>query len=125
MLMADSQRGGLKMRNENKWIRWGGIIVITTVLLLGAGIQELDRGYSEEAGSGFIPEGTIIVLSDDFMRNLQDAQQRNVIDYGKSREEQLLSHLALLGRYLVETNLMLVKQQNRIIELLEKQEKKK
>ncbi len=108
-----------------RWLKWGGIVVITVVLLLGAGIQELDRGYSEEVGSGYIPEDSIIVLSDDFMRHLQDAQQRNVIDYGKTREEQLLSHLALLGRYLVETNLMLVRQQNRIIELLEKQNSKK
>ncbi len=65
-----------------------------------------------------LPAGVYLELSEAFYRTLAAADD-GVKTLGTSSNEEYLRQIAVATRYMVETNLAILKQQERIIELLQ------
>ena len=63
-----------------------------------------------------------IELTEDFYRALRDEGTKT---YTTERQDEYLRQIAVSTRFMVETNLRIIEQQARMIELLEKQATKK
>lgn len=81
--------------------------------------------YAERPGKPsrhtYPPVGIFIELGDDFHREL-GAYDDNTRTLSTDMSETYLHQIAIATRYTVETNLKILQQQKRIIELLEKQQ---
>ena len=71
-----------------------------------------------------IPEGVFINLTKDFYRELEKPESTERV-YGANRADEYLRQIAVSTKYMVETNLRIIKQQEKMIELLEAVKKKR
>ncbi|MEW6386405.1 MAG: hypothetical protein AB1491_02675 [Thermodesulfobacteriota bacterium] len=90
------------------WLALGaaGFLLITLML-----IPSLSVSQTNPYGSPYI------ILNEDFV-NALNKLKGSAVTYG-DQQEPLLKEIALTNQYLVKTNLTLVKQNERIIQLLE------
>lgn len=68
---------------------------------------------------GYPPVGIHFQITDDFYRALKEEADENSRKLTTDASEDYLHQIAIATRYTVETNLILLKQQERIIQLLE------
>jgi hypothetical protein len=90
------------------------IIALMTVMLFFAG-----QGHAEEGGAGQVPEGVYIKLTKDFYEHLIQQRQGSDKVYSNDPAQGHLREIAISARFVVETNLQILKQQETIIRLLQ------
>jgi len=77
--------------------------------------------YAETPANPYIPKEINLWLDQEFTKMFQCQPQQNVITYSTNgNEKALLRQLVELTRLQLQTNLILIKQNEHIIELLEK-----
>ena len=74
-----------------------------------------------------IPEGLYIELTKDFYEALREDNYRGIKSYSNDPSTEYLKQISISARFMVETNLNILRQQERIIQLLHShlEEKKK
>jgi hypothetical protein len=73
--------------------------------------------------SGYPPVGIYVDLTEEFYRALRSEDDGGSTTLSTDMSREYLHQIAIATRYTVETNIELLKQQARIIELLEAQQK--
>jgi hypothetical protein len=86
-----------------------------TVLLL-SGVYAYGKDSRSRAG---LPEGVYIDLTREFYEALKSEGQRDVTTYTDDPSTEYLKQISISTRFMVETNLQILKQQERIIQLLD------
>ena len=76
-------------------------------------------GQAREDRSGQVPEGVYIKLTNDFYEQLSRQGQNNHKVYSNDPSEGALKEIAVSTRFMVETNLQILKQQEIVIQLLQ------
>jgi hypothetical protein len=69
--------------------------------------------------SGRIPKGVYIELNKEFYEALQDSGYGGTKTYSNDPSKDYLRQIAISTRFMVETNLEMLKQQEKMIQLLE------
>ncbi len=76
--------------------------------------------YAEDDGiKGRIPEGVYIELTKEFYEALQNNGYGGIKTYSNDPSRDYLKQIAISTRFMVETNLQILKQQEKMIQLLE------
>ena len=68
--------------------------------------------------------GNYVVLTGEFFEAMEKLSRANANTYG-DRQEPLLEQIAVASKFVVKTNLTLIKQNDRIIQLLEELNRKR
>jgi len=75
--------------------------------------------YGEKKGSKIpIPEGVYIELTKDFYEALRDEGSGGTRNYSNDPSLDYLKEISISSRFMVETNLQILRHQERIIQLL-------
>ncbi len=91
--------------------------------LLGAILGQTIIGYSQDSGQRYLPRGVHVDLTSDFYRALREESDPNTKTYSNDPSVAYLKEIAVSSRYTVETNLQILKNQERLIQLLESRRK--
>lgn len=75
--------------------------------------------YAHDDKADHVPDGVYIKLTKDYYEHLRNSGQSAVKTYHNDPSEGYLKELAVSARFVVETNLQILKQQERIIQLLQ------
>ena len=76
--------------------------------------------YAQDSGSKFnVPEGVYIDLTRDFYKALRDEGQGGEKLYDNDPSTEYLREISISSRFMVETNLQILKQQERILQMLQ------
>jgi len=95
----------------------GVIVIIMTFMSI---ILHLPGpGYAHDDRADHVPEGVYLKLTKDYYEHLRNSGQSAVKTYHNDPAEGYLKELAVSARFVVETNLQILKQQERIIQLLQ------
>lgn len=110
------QRGGEAMKRSIGRLSWLWCIVVAGLMVSIAG-----NGFAGplKAGRGDPAEGVYIDLTADFYRALQQGGYGNEKLYGNDTADEYLRQIAVSAKYMVETNLQLLRQQEKMIQLLQ------
>ncbi len=99
--------------------RWRPFILGTAfAMVLSAPVVLHHRTAGADSGSKDQRHKITIELTEDFYRALRNEEAKT---YTTERQDEYLRQIAVSTRFMVETNLRIIEQQARIIELLEKQ----
>jgi hypothetical protein len=93
---------------------WAGLLLIW---VLPSAAQESKTRHG-------IPEGVFVNITKDFYRELEKPEAGERV-YGTNRSDEYLRQISVSTKYMVETNLRIINQQEKIIELLEAIKKKR
>ena len=75
--------------------------------------------YSQDTGhKNYLPEGIYIELTKDFYEALRGEGSKGTKVYTNDPSNEYLKQIAISTRFMVETNLQILKQQETIIQLL-------
>ena len=85
--------------------------VLAALILLGYPTARADSGSNERR------QKITIELTEEFYRALRNEGSRT---YSTERQDEYLRQIAVSTKFMVETNLRIIEQQARMIELLEK-----
>ena len=75
--------------------------------------------YAHDDKNNRVPEGVYIKLTEDYYEQLRNSGQSTVKTYHNDPSEGYLKELSVSARFVVETNLQILRQQERIIQLLQ------
>ena len=75
--------------------------------------------------SDLLDRGIFIKLTEDFYHALREESDRRTTTYSTDRSDEYLRQIAVSAKFMVETNLHILKQQDTIIRLLESLNKKR
>ena len=106
---------------KNRTTRFIFISFILAGLIL---LWVIPNGAQESGGRHGIPEGVFINLTKDFYRELEKPEAGERF-YGTRQADEYLRQIAVSAKFQVETNLRIIQQQEKIIELLEAIKKKR
>ncbi len=80
----------------------------------------MSTGYAGEGNGRYnLPTGVYLELTEEFYQALQDNQTGNTKRYHNNSSDEYLRQIAISSRYIVETNLKLLQQQEKMLHLLE------
>jgi hypothetical protein len=88
------------------------------LLLLMISSSSLTLGQEQGPPPGRIPQGIYIELTNDFYRALQEEGGGDTKFYSSDHSAMYLKQIAISSKFLVETNLQILKQQEEITRLL-------
>ncbi len=92
--------------------------------LLGIILGQAFTGFSQDAGSRYpVPEGVYVDLTRDFYKALREEGSGNSRNYSNDMSLTYLKEISISTRFMVETNLQVLKNQERIMQLLESRRK--
>jgi hypothetical protein len=95
------------------------MMAILGALLLGVLLDEF-KGSLQASNTAYpLPEGVSIKLTKEFYDALKAEAEAGVKVYSNDPSQQYLRQIAVSSRYMVESNLQILKNQERIIKLLE------
>jgi hypothetical protein len=102
--------------------RWGkyGFLVLAGCLL-GLILGQAVTSLSQDFGSRPVPRGTYIELNSDFYRAIRE--EGNTKNYSTEMGQDYLKEIAISTRYMAETSLQILKNQERLISMLESRKK--
>jgi hypothetical protein len=108
--------------NIRPWKLLGTALLLTLPLA----VQAADERPPQAPGQrhAYPPVGIYLDLTEEFNRAMQYGAGGNTRTLSTSMSEDYLHQIAIATRYTVETNLQILKQQERIIQLLEAQQAK-
>lgn len=87
---------------------------LPALILLGPAI-----GYAQDKNSGIhVPEGVYIKLTKEFYEALKDEGSKGAEVYTNDPSTEYLKQISISARFMVETNLLILRQQERLIQLL-------
>ena len=92
-------------------------LVLAGLVLVWAVPNDAQQSSSGGSRHG-IPEGVFINLNKDFYRELEKPESGERV-YSTNRADEYLRQIAVSTKYMVETNLRIINQQEKMIELLE------
>jgi len=96
------------------------LIVSGTLLILA------QVGFAQDRGERYpVPDGVFIKLTEDFYRALREQGEQQSTTTRTDASSAYLHQIAVSSRFMVETNLQILKQQETIIRLLQSIDKKK
>lgn len=95
-------------------------IAVVALIIAAAGTLAYAK-RPEKSPHPYPHAGIFIQLSEDFNRDME-ANDHNTRTLSTNKSETYLHQIAVATRYTVETNLKILQQQARIIELLESQQ---
>jgi len=94
-------------------------MVILGALSLGVFLGELKGPLLAVSPPYQLPEGVYLKLTKEFYEALKAEGEEGVKVYSNDPSKDYLRQIAVASRYMVETNLQILKNQERIIKLLE------
>ncbi|MBI5063658.1 MAG: hypothetical protein HZB87_09425 [Desulfatitalea sp.] len=108
------------MKNT-RWMLTGTVLFLL-LLVAGMAVQAADDRPSQAPGQrhSYPPVGLYLDLTEEFNRAMQSDGAGGNRTLSTNLSEDYLHQIAVATRYTVETNLQILKQQERIIQLLEK-----
>lgn len=106
-------RRGMKMKSfkGTRTVFWAVLLLI----LLGVGAINL---LAADDSKRKVPEGVYIELTRDYYEALKNMGQGSTKVYSNDPSSEYLKEISISSKFMVETNLEILKQQERIIELL-------
>ena len=99
------------LKNRKRFFIAGFIL---SVLLLGQAMLRAQEGANRP-----IPKGLYIELNKDFYEALKEEDTGRTKVYSNNPSEEYLRQIAISSRFIVETNLQIIRQQENMIELLQ------
>lgn len=106
------------MKNQWHSLLWaGGLLFLFTIPVAIATAD--DQQSVTTKSRPHPPVGIYLDLSEDFYQALKESNQGGTRTLSTGMSEDYLHQIAIATRYTVETNLQILKQQERIIQLLE------
>lgn len=94
-------------------------LVLSVLLLLGILLCNPPAGYAEDQKQADSPlPRTHIELTESFYRALQNESSSGDRTYGTGNADDYLRQIAISTKFMVETNIQIIKQQEKMIELL-------
>ena len=117
------------MSNRRKTLRLmvviGAVLLVAGLILvskpLPAAAQAAAPGTGAGAGAGRAP---YVILTGEFWEAMEKLSRSQANTYG-DRQEPLLEKIAVASEFVVKTNLTLIRQNDRIIHLLEELNRKR
>ena len=95
-------------------------IIFSAGLILGILLLGAVTGYGQETDSKIhVPEGVYIELTKELYQALRNEGDRGTKVYSNNPSTEYLKQISISTRLTVETNLQILKQQERIIQLLQ------
>jgi hypothetical protein len=94
-------------------IFFGAVFFLGVIICTPAITHSRDR-YSEKR----LPEGVYLKLTKDFYEALKSTGTEGIKTYSNNPSSEYLKEIAVSARFLVETNLQLLKQQEEMIQLM-------
>jgi hypothetical protein len=92
--------------------------------LLGLILGQAVIGYGQDGRSKYrLPEGVYVDLTGDFYQALREEGSNTTRTYSNDPSVNYLREISVSTRFMVETNLQILKNQERLIELLEPRKK--
>lgn len=91
-------------------------IALAGIPLLGSTLSSAEE---KTIPHPFAHSGIFLKLTEDFYRALQEESREGTRTYGTDRSDEYLREIAVSAKFMVETNLHILKQQETIIRLLE------
>lgn len=101
-------------KKQRFWLKTGLIVFLVTLFLLAASALGEQRPADPR-----MPVGIYIELTEDFYRALSE-NNTSTKNYSNRVADEYLRQIAVSSKFMVESNLQILKQQERIIHLLEK-----
>jgi len=99
-------------------------VMITVVV--GAHLIGAVCGFAQDKGRGYpVRDGVYVNLTEDFYRALREEGDRQSTTYSTDKSDECLRQIAVSTKFVVETNLQIIKQQEQMIRLLESIDKKR
>jgi hypothetical protein len=99
-------------------------ILFVAGCLLGITLGQVFTGFSQDSGSRHpLPQGVYVDLTSDFYRALREEGSGNSKTYSNDMSLTYLKEISISTRFMVETNLQVLKNQERIIQMLESRRK--
>jgi hypothetical protein len=99
-------------------------LVFLAGCLLGLILGQTLVGYGQDTRSRYsLPEGVYIDLTKDFYQALKDEGSSGTKTYSNDPSLIYLREISVAARFMVETNLQILKGQERIIQLLDTKKK--
>lgn len=97
------------------------VVLFTYTPVFGDDVSQRAPSQKHPHGDhpGYPPVEVYLHLSDDFHRAMQAGSQQSTKTLSTHMSEDYLNQISVASRYTVETNLEILKQQERIIQLLE------
>jgi hypothetical protein len=96
------------------------IIQISIIALLGMSLLFGSTTIAEEGKGHYnLPPGVYLELTEDFYQALKHDTPDNVKRYHNKSSDDYLRQIAVSSRFMVETNIQILKQQERILQMLE------
>jgi len=100
----------------------GAVFLVAAVILAAVPLSTLAQ--TNPASSGGRGGGAYVVLTGEFFEAMEKLSRANATTYG-DRQEPLLEKIAVASQFAVKTNLTIIKQNDRIIQLLEELNRKR
>ena len=99
---------------------WKIGIVLTGVMVIVPILWQMGPSFVEATGTRKpVPEGVYIDLTKDFYQALRDENATGSKVYSNDPSEAYLNQISISTKFMVETNLQIIKQQDQMIRLLE------
>ena len=96
------------------------ICIIIALFIALPGIAQAADSYKKPYSRHHVPPGVFVELTDNFYKALKNDQSLHNRVYTNRVTDEYLRQIAVSTRFMVETNLKIIEQQEKIIELLEK-----
>lgn len=104
----------------------GAVFLATGLILAAMSLAAAAQSQSNPApGTPGIGRDPYMILTDEFWRSMERLSKAEDHTYGDNRQEPLLEKIAVASQFMVKTNLTIIKQNDRIIQLLEELNRKR
>lgn len=88
--------------------------------LLGVTLGQVFTGFTQDSGQRCpVPDGIYVDLTKDFHKALREEGRANSRTYSNDMSLTYLKEISISTRFMVETNLEILKNQERIMQMLE------
>jgi hypothetical protein len=96
------------------------LIQVLFIVILGIGLFFAEVGFAQDkAGRNGFQDGLYIELTESFYRALRGEAERDSVTYTTEMRNEHLRQIAVSARFMVETNLQIIRQQEQMIRLLD------
>jgi len=102
----------------------GGVVFLVAAVILAAVPLSTPAQTTHPGSSGGRGGGAYVVLTGEFFEAMEKLSRADAATYG-DRQEPLLEKIAVASQFAVKTNLTIIKQNDRIIQLLEELNRKR
>ncbi|MHB8068251.1 MAG: hypothetical protein ACYDIC_10170 [Desulfobaccales bacterium] len=107
----------------------GAIFLATGLILAAMSLAAAAQSKANPAPGTSATPGTgrdpYVILTDEFWRSMEKLSRAEDHTYSDNRQEPLLEKIAVASQFMVKTNLTIIKQNDRIIQLLEELNRKR